>query len=135
MKGIELRMRTEDQIRHLRDQEGHIRASEFWRGKPKGAEAAVRRLYLTGAGDCGGSSWPSDASQDEIDARIAAERALERKFAAIWKRDPEQARSIDWQRLNEPERVAQGLSEKSKEGGQGGEQNGVERLPTCVRAN
>jgi hypothetical protein len=71
-------------------------------------EVAVRRLYLTGAGDCGGSSWPCDASQDGIDARIAAERTLERKFAVLWKRDPERARSIDWQRLDEPEeQVAQ----------------------------
>lgn len=108
MKGIELRMRTEDQIRYLRDQETHIRASEFWRGKPKGAEAAVRRLYLTGAGDCGGSSWPSNALQDRIDARFAAERTVERKFQVLWKRDPERARSIDWQRLDEPEeQVAQ----------------------------
>lgn len=98
-----MRIRTEVQMRCLRDQERRIRASEFWSGKLKGAEAAVRRLYLTGAGDCGGSSWPSDTSQDEIGARIAAERALERKFAALWKRDPHLARSIDWQRFNEPE--------------------------------
>ncbi|RWM79824.1 MAG: hypothetical protein EOR84_35335 [Mesorhizobium sp.] len=85
-------------MRYLRDMERRIRESEFWRGKPRGAEAAIHRLYLTGAGDCGGSSWPSDASQEEIDARIAAERAQQRKFTALWKRDPERARSIDWQR-------------------------------------
>ncbi|WP_027155590.1 hypothetical protein [Mesorhizobium sp. WSM2561] len=92
-----MKMRTKDQMRYLRDMERRIRASEFWRGKVKGAEAAIRRLYLTGAGDCGGSSWPSDASREEIDARIAAERAQQRKFSALWKRDPERARSIDWQ--------------------------------------
>lgn len=94
-------------MRMLRDVEHRIRASEFWRGKPKGAEAAIRRLYLTGAGDCGGADWPSDAPQDEIDARIAAERALVWRFAALWRRDPELARTVNWQWLNaEEERVA-----------------------------
>lgn len=92
-------MRDEWQMKYLRDMERRIRASEFWRGKPKGAEAAIRRLYLTGAGDCGGSDWPSDAPQQEIDGRIAAERAQRRKFAALWKSDPERARLIDWPRL------------------------------------
>lgn len=91
-----MKTRDENQMHYLREMERTIRASEFWRGKPKGAEVAVRRLYLTGAGDCGGSSWPFDATQEEVDARIAAERELEQKFKALWKRDPELARSIDW---------------------------------------
>lgn len=91
-----MKMRDENQMRYLREMERTIRASEFWRGKPKGAEAAVRRVYLTGAGDCGGSHWPSDAPKEQIDARITAERKLGREFAALWKRDAELARSIDW---------------------------------------
>ncbi|MBZ9795740.1 hypothetical protein [Mesorhizobium sp. ES1-4] len=89
-------MRDENQMRYLREMERTVRESEFWRGKPKRAEAAVRRLYLTGAGDCGGSHWPSDAPKEEIEARIAAERKLMRQFAALWKRDAKLTRSIDW---------------------------------------
>lgn len=97
----EMRMRTEVQLRCLRDMERCIRESEFWRDKPKGAEAAIRRLYLTGAGDCGGGSHlPPDAPQDEIDPGIAAGRTRERKFVALWKRDPERAKAIDWQRID-----------------------------------
>lgn len=80
----------------LREMEHAIRNSQFWRRKPKGADTAIRRLYLTGAGDCGGSSWPSDATQEEVDAGIAADREQEQKFKALWKYDPELARSIDW---------------------------------------
>ncbi|TGS45643.1 MULTISPECIES: hypothetical protein [unclassified Mesorhizobium] len=83
-------------MRLLREMEHDIRNSQFWRRKPKGADAAIRRLYLTGAGDCGGSHWPSDAPQEVVDARIASERKLERDFEALWKRDAELARSIDW---------------------------------------
>ncbi len=74
-----------------------MRASQFWRSRPKNLEAAVQRLYLTGAGDCGGSDWPSSAPMEEIEARLTAERTLERKFRVLWKRDPEAARAIDWQ--------------------------------------
>ncbi|TPJ27150.1 hypothetical protein [Mesorhizobium sp. B2-8-3] len=95
-------MRDNDTMELLREMELRLRESEFWRSKPKGAEAAIRRLYLTGAGDCGGSDWPLDELQEEIDARIAAEHAQERKFEAMWKRDAELARSVDWRHLSEP---------------------------------
>jgi hypothetical protein len=92
--------RTDDQMRQLRDAERRILASEFWRGKPTGAEAAVRRLYFTGVGDCGGLVWYSDA-QHETDRRHLVED-IEKQFSAQWKRDPERARLIDWRRLISP---------------------------------
>lgn len=85
---------------YLRDMERLIRASEFWRDKPKGAEAAIRRLYLTGAGDCGGSDWPYDASQANVNVRIAIERERKRQFDALWRSEPELSRTIDWPRTN-----------------------------------
>ncbi|MES0091033.1 hypothetical protein [Mesorhizobium sp. M0030] len=97
MKDIEKRLRPECQMRYLREMERRIHASEFWHGKPGGAEAAIRRLYFTGTGDAGGSSWPFDAPSDQIYARIADNRAQECEFVALWKRDRERAKSIDWQ--------------------------------------
>jgi hypothetical protein len=79
-----MRMRDEDQMQYLGDMERRIRASEFWRGKPKGAEAAIKRLYRTGAGDCGGADWRPDASPDAISVRLKAELAEERPFEAMW---------------------------------------------------
>jgi len=91
-----MKMRDETHIRYLREIEHAIRTSEFWRGKSKEAVSAIRRLYLTGSGECGGSTWPTSATTEDIAARIAAERKLEDQFAAIWNRDPELARKIDW---------------------------------------
>ncbi|WP_156937856.1 hypothetical protein [Mesorhizobium sp. LNHC221B00] len=93
-------MRIEDQMRSLRDIERRIRASEFWRAKTDGVEAAVRRLYLTGGTDCGGAHWPSDDSKGEVSSRISVERKKKRKFEVLWARSEERAKSIDWQRLS-----------------------------------
>ncbi|PBB91723.1 hypothetical protein CK215_15805 [Mesorhizobium sp. WSM3864] len=81
-------------MRYLHDLESAIRTSEFWRGKPRGALAAIQRIYLTGAGDCGGSSWADDALGEEITGRIAGD--VERNFKAMWKRDQEHAKAVDW---------------------------------------
>jgi hypothetical protein len=98
-----MRMRDEDQMQYLRGMERRIRASVFWQNKPEGAEEAVKRLYRTGAGDCGGADWPPDASPDEISVRLKAELTQERQFEAMWSTNQELAKSIDWQRLNEPD--------------------------------
>ena len=84
--------REGDRMQSLKRQEKAIRESEFWRGKPEGAEEAVKRLYLTGAGDCGG---PID-----YDRRAAA---IARRFDTLWAINPEKARSIDWDRIRLPD--------------------------------
>jgi hypothetical protein len=99
-----MRLRDEDAMRVLRDTERRIRASVFWQYKPEGAEEAVKRLYRTGAGDCGGSDWPPDASPEEISLRLKAELTEARQFEAMWSTNQELAKSIDWQRLNEPDK-------------------------------
>lgn len=91
-----MRTRDEDTMRVLREQEHRIRASEFWRGKPKGAGQAVKRLYRTGTSDCGGSDWPAGALLAETSSRLEAEREKERQFEAMWLTNAELAKSIDW---------------------------------------
>jgi hypothetical protein len=89
-------IRDADIMRRLYRDEQTIRESEFWRGKPAGMEAAVQRLWRTGAFDTGGSGWSGDA--DETAARLAEEQDQRIRFDLMWAADASLARQIDWRR-------------------------------------
>lgn len=96
--GRQFVIRDAPALRDLFAQEEQIRRSEFWKGKPDGMEAAIKRLWRTGAYDTGGESWPHDAPDAETKARLAEELDQAIRFDLIWSADPDLARQIDWRR-------------------------------------
>ncbi|MCO5083957.1 MAG: hypothetical protein M9955_20155 [Rhizobiaceae bacterium] len=91
-------IRDADTMRRLHRDEEAIREGEFWRSKPEDIEAAVKRLWRTGAFDTGGADWPADAPDAEIKARLAEELDQCIRFDLMWSADPGLARQIDWRR-------------------------------------
>ena len=89
-------LRDAARMREMWAWEETIRNSETWKGKPEGAEAAVKRYWLTGGPDTGGSDW--SGSEDEIRARQAEELERFIRFNFLWRVDPELARQVDWSR-------------------------------------
>lgn len=81
-----MKLRDENQVRHLRAMERTIRAGYFLRHGADDPDDAVKRLYRTGNS---GGEGSDDGSSD-----------VDRQFEAMWLIDIELAKVVDWPQLD-----------------------------------